>query len=361
MIASAAILTGCASAQNVSVTPPSDGQRLVIYTAHKEEVYRPVIEEFEDQTGIWVDVQAGGTTQMLRRIRQEQSAVTSGKTSQSAAISGTSGAIFPADIMFGGGAENLEAYRDCFAPYHSPLEDKITSSFRSCDGTWTPFTELPIVFIYNSKLVARENAPRSWKDFLDGEWSGQISFADPQKSGTSITILETLKLVNDSQDWGMREEELLEQFAEQLGGHLAAGSGDVPREVASGTRMVGITLEETALKFMAGGSDIGMIYPEEGTSAVPDCVAIVRNAPHEENAKRFADFVIDRPVQKYVETYLFRRSVRTDVNETIRGTNGLSEQDTGTLRILPFDVSGASKDGRDMLEKFLSYMRQENA
>lgn len=49
------------------------------------------------------------------------------------------------------------------------------------------------------------------------------------------------------------------------------------------------------------------------------------------------------------------------MNETIRGTNGLSEQDTGTLRILPFDVSGASKDGRDMLEKFLSYMRQENA
>ena len=139
MIASAAILTGCASAQNVSVTPPSDGQRLVIYTAHKEEVYRPVIEEFEDQTGIWVDVQAGGTTQMLRRIRQEQSAVTSGKTP-------------PADIMFGGGAENLEAYRDCFAPYHSPLEDNISSSFRSSDGTWTPFTELPIVFIYNSKL-----------------------------------------------------------------------------------------------------------------------------------------------------------------------------------------------------------------
>ena len=159
MIASAAILTGCASAQNVSVTPPSDGQRLVIYTAHKEEVYRPVIEEFEDQTGIWVDVQAGGTTQMLRRIRQEQSAL----------ASGTSGTIFPADIMFGGGAENLEAYRDCFAPYHSPLEDNISSSFRSCDGTWTPFTELPIVFIYNSKLVARENAPRSWKDFLDGD------------------------------------------------------------------------------------------------------------------------------------------------------------------------------------------------
>ncbi|MDD6716831.1 MAG: extracellular solute-binding protein [Firmicutes bacterium] len=338
--------------------PPSDEQRLVIYTAHKEEVYRPVIEEFEDQTGIWVDVQAGGTTQMLRRIRQEQSAVTSSKTSRSAV---TSGKTSPADIMFGGGAENLEAYRDCFAPYHSPLEGSISSSFRSPDGTWTPFTELPIVFIYNSKLVAQQNAPRSWKDFLDGKWSGQISFADPQKSGTSITILETLKLVNDTQGWGMREEEVLSQFAEQLGGHLAAGSGDVPGEVASGTRMVGITLEETALKFMAGGSDIGMIYPEEGTSAVPDCVAIVRSAPHEANAKRFVDFVIDRPVQKYTETNLFRRSIRTDVHETIRGTNGLSEQDTGTLHILPFDVPGASEDGHDMLEKFLSYMRQENA
>lgn len=28
--------------------------RLVVYTAHKEEVYQPIVEEFERRTGVWV-------------------------------------------------------------------------------------------------------------------------------------------------------------------------------------------------------------------------------------------------------------------------------------------------------------------
>lgn len=346
ILAAVLVLSGCGGSETAAVSgvsAPSDSQKLTIYTAHKEEVYRPVIEEFEDRTGIWVDVEAGGTTEMLRRIQEEQKAGASG-----------SGA---ADIMFGGGAENLETFRECFESYYSANESALDQNFLSADGSWTPFTELPIVFIYNNKLVSEDDAPKSWREFLDGTWSGKVSFADPEKSGTSITILETLRLVSGEQEWSSGEDELLKDFADGLEGHMAAGSGEVIKEVSSGERMVGITLEETALKEIAKGSDLGMRYPEEGTSAVPDGAAVVQNAPHGENARKFIDFMTDLPVQKYVETNLYRRSVRTDVNEIVRGTAGLDRNVTGDLRVLNFDVKAASEEERQVLERFLEYAR----
>ena len=77
---------------------PDDAMRLVVYTAHKEEVYQPIVEEFERRTGVWVQVVSGGTTELLERIAAEAEAPV-------------------ADVMFGGGVESLESYRELFEPY----------------------------------------------------------------------------------------------------------------------------------------------------------------------------------------------------------------------------------------------------
>ena len=44
---------------------PDETERLVVYTSHKEEVYQPIVEEFERRTGVWVQVVSGGTTELL--------------------------------------------------------------------------------------------------------------------------------------------------------------------------------------------------------------------------------------------------------------------------------------------------------
>ena len=240
--------------------------------------------------------------------------------------------------MFGGGIEMLEAYKDCFQPYQSPLEAKLDPIYISPDHYWTPFTELPIVFIYNSKIVQPESAPHSWQDFLNGSWKGSISFADPSMSGTSYTILETMKDATQ-----LPEEAILTRFCDDLDGHLAKGSGEVLTEVANGDRLVGITLEESALKEIARGSDVGICYPSEGTSAVPDGAAIVKNAPHQENAERFIDFILSDPVQRYTISPLFRRSVRTDLS---------TNDKTVGLRILAFDIEEASERQTKVLQDF---------
>lgn len=45
------LFTGCSQTQEEIYQIPED-KKLVIYTSHKEDVYEPIIKEFEERTGI---------------------------------------------------------------------------------------------------------------------------------------------------------------------------------------------------------------------------------------------------------------------------------------------------------------------
>ncbi len=55
------LLTGCSGKQlsDWSAFIPEEEKRLVIYTSHPRSVYEPVIKEFEERTGLWVQVETG--------------------------------------------------------------------------------------------------------------------------------------------------------------------------------------------------------------------------------------------------------------------------------------------------------------
>ena len=168
-----ALTAGCGKQEDGDEYYLEEDNKLVIYTSHKEEIYGPIIREFEERTGIWVEVVSGGTNELLERIGEEK-----GKNS--------------GDIMFGGGVDSLEAYKDCFVPYRSSQYDQLDQTYASPDDRYTVFSRLPIVIVYNSKLVFPAGTPRSWKELLDSRWKGEIAFADPEKSGSCYTALLTM-------------------------------------------------------------------------------------------------------------------------------------------------------------------------
>lgn len=319
----AVLLNGCSSKEegnDTSVDGPGDNNKLVVYTSHKIEVYGPIIKEFEERTGIWVTVVAGGTNELLEQIEDEKDSPT-------------------CDIMFGGGVENLEAYKDYFMPYTCTECKEIEESYMSTNGCWTAFSSLPIVFVYNNKLVYQTAAPTGWEDLLGDRWKGKIAFADPNTSGSSYTALATMMQIIDKDS-----NQTLREFIEALDGNVLSGSGDVIDAVVKGTRLVGITLEETAMKRIAAGADITMVYPGEGTSAVPDGCAIIKNAQNEENAKQFIEFIISKDVQQYIVDEFDRRSVRRDIKD--------SKEPFENLKVIDFDISKASLNQNEILKQW---------
>lgn len=245
-LAAVLLLSGCGAGADSSGSSfaPAEEDRLVVYTSHKEEVWWPIVREFEERTGIWVDVVTGGTNELLSRIAQEAEAPA-------------------ADVMFGGGVDSLEVYGDCFEPYVCVQQEAIAERYRSEDGLWTPFSALPVVLIYNTKLLSPGEVA-DWADLLQPEFQGKIAFTDPGVSGSCFTGLVTLL-----QAVGGDRDETLRQFARQLEGRELDSSGDILAAVSDGSCWVGVTLEESAWKRVQAGDSIAVVYPGTGPARYP--------------------------------------------------------------------------------------------
>ena len=322
----ALFLSACQKTERTTEYTPDESMRLTIYTSHKEEVYMPIVREFEERTGIWVDVITGGTNELLERIESQQDNV-------------------EADVMFGGGVESLKAYDHCFSPYVVGSSGSIREPHQAEDAVWTPFSALPVVLIYNTKLVSPDKIT-GWSSLSDPIFRGRIAFADPAISGSSFTALATQILAGKSMD------KTLATLAENLQGKTLSSSGDVLNAVVDGSCLVGITLEETALKYIAAGADLAMVYPEEGTSCVPDASAIVKGAPHSENAKRFLDFTVSYEVQQMLSESSYRRPVRSDIPA---GESLLPLQD---IVLVDYDIDWACKNRDVILSDWSFYLKE---
>ena len=312
---------------------PKEEQRLILYTSHKEELWKPIVKEFEERTGIWVEVVSGGTNLLLADIAEKKGEV-------------------DADLFFGGGVESLNAFSDYFIPYEAQGMEKVDSQFRSMDGVWTPFSALPVVLIYNDKLLVPEELA-SWEDLLNPKFKGKIALANPSHSASAFTgLLSFMEAARGKSPFtgdGAEESEILHQIAKQLEGKEYEDSGEVPEAVADGSKLVGITLEETALKYIAKGKNIGIVYPKEGTSVVPDAGAILKGAKHLENAQKFLDFSISEECQEILHKRFHRRSV-------LKSMAGEGQPSLLDIKQLHYDISKVSEERSGILTDWSFYM-----
>ncbi len=317
-------LCGCTAQTPSPPIGPEENQKLTICTSHKQDVWWPIVKEFETRTGIWVEVIEGGTNELLEQLDKGD---------------------IKADIVFGGGVETLDSYADLFAPYTSQHAREILPQYHCESGIWTPFSSLPLVLIYNPKLVV-PGTVSGWADLLNPELEGKIAFADPTVSGSSYTALATLL-----QAIGADTDETLQAFAKNLDGRQLASSGDVVSAVSSGEALVGITIEETALRRIHAGDTLVMVYPRDGTSCVPDGCAIVKGAAHLENAQAFVDFTLSQDVQIFSQEQLFRRSVLTDL---------ANAQEPRSLVQVDYDILWASQNRDKLLMSWQFYFGTED-
>lgn len=288
--AAGAVFTACASAPASAVSAREP--ELVVYTAQEEAVYEPVIKEFQERTGYRVEVREGSSRELQEQLSAQQK---------------EPGQEPEWDVIFGVGIETLEESKGFLQPYKSSSANFINRLFRSPDNSWTSFSALPLVIMYNTNVVTYRELPEGWMSLLEPRWKGRIAFLDPVKSdmysNALVTAVETCQGAEDylPRLMGNLEYRTLDSIS-------AVNSG-----IVDGRYSLGVTLEESAQALRSGGADVDYIYPVEGTSALPDGTAIVKGCSHLQAAEEFLDFTVSRDVQRVLVTDLNRRSVRTDV------------------------------------------------
>ncbi len=296
---------------------------LVVYSPHDADPLQAGLALFEAAyPNIKVEIIAAGTGELLQRVAAESENPL-------------------ADVLWGGGADSLAAFKSYFQPYVCANDDVIAESFKDADDLWIGESPLPMVLFYNKTLVSEEDAPKTWEDLLNPKWKGQIAYASPAKSGSAYTQLCTMIFAQGGPEGGGWD--FVEKFYQNLDGKVQDSSGNCHKLVASGEYAIGVTLEKSAVLY-ADNADVAFVYPQQN-SAVPDGVAIIKNCPNPDNAKLFVDFVTGLECQKDQNVNWKRRPVRNDLEPV--GLAPLSELD-----LTDYDFDWAATEKEAIIEKW---------
>ena len=296
---------------------------LVVYSPHDADPLQAGIALFQAAyPDIKVEYIAAGTGELLQRVAAESENPL-------------------ADVLWGGGADSLAAFKPYFQPYVCANDAVIEEAFKDAEDLWIGESPLPMVLFYNKNLVKAEEAPKGWKDLLDPKWKGKIAYASPAKSGSAYTQLCTMILAEGGPDGGGWD--FVEKFYQNLDGKVQDSSGNCHKLVASGEYAIGVTIEKSAVLY-ADNPDVAFVYPAQN-SAVPDGVAIIKNAPNLDNAKLFVDFVTGLECQKDQNVNWKRRPVRSDLEPV--GLLPLSELD-----LTNYDFDWAANEKEAIIEKW---------
>ena len=111
---------------------------------------------------------------------------------------------------------------------------------------------------------------------------------------------------------------------------------------------VGVALYETAKKRMLAGEHIAVVWPVEGTSAVPDGAAILAGCAHEENAQAFIRFILSEDVQRRVQTEYARESVLTSLCGDVQEDE-----------LCAYDIEWAASHQKDILTRWQMLMQED--
>jgi len=272
---------------------------VVVYTALDEMYSRPVLDGFEQKTGIRVkavyDTEAAKTTGLVNRLIAERDRPR-------------------ADVFWNNEVAQTVVLKKkgVLEPYTSPAADAIPHAFKDQEGYWTGFAARARVIIYNTDLVSEP--PTSILDFLKPEWAGKAAIANPL-FGTTATHAAALFAA-----WGDGRAKAF--FIGMLENETAVlpGNATVRDLVARGQYAWGLTDTDDANGAVEDGFPAKWLLPDQrdgglGTLVIPNSVALVKGGPNPKGGKTLIDYLLSPGVERRLAQ---TRSTQIPLNPAVK-------------------------------------------
>jgi len=183
-------------------------------------------------------------------------------------------------------------------PYTSPSAADIPDEFKDPEGYWTGFAARARIFIVNTDLLPDKTAwPTSYTDLVDPKWKANCGLAKPLTGTTAThgTILFQL----------LGEEEAKAFFDSLLANdpRLLPGNAHLMRMVRKGEFAFGFTDTDDFNVARVEKFPVEAIYPDQaegqpGTIVIPNSVAMIKDCPHPEAAKKLIDYILSTEVEE---------------------------------------------------------------
>jgi iron(III) transport system substrate-binding protein len=299
--------------------------RLAFYTAMDLAFAQRLAKAFEAKfPGIAVHVERSGAERVFTRIDQEYSSN-----------------IRAVDVV------NTADHAHCIvwkrngwlAPYlPEDVARHFGQSYYDPDGFHVTTRILISPLGYNTNVVRREEAPKSFADLLDPKWAGKLVKAHPAYSGTIMNA--TFQIARDL-GW-----DYFEKLAKQRVMQVQSAT-DTPKKISLGERAVMVDgAGYLVIRYKEEGQPVEIVYPEEGTPLAAGPSAVFNAAPNPNAARLFQNWMHSREAQQQIVDDACQYSAhRQTVDKP--GIRKLSD-----IRLMKEDPEGVEKNAEEIKRRY---------
>ncbi len=311
-----------AAAPEPSTAPSASTEPLVVYSGRSEELVQPLIDQFEADSGIEVEVRYDGSAALAATLLEE-------------------GDSTPADVFFSQDAGALGALENAelFEPIDAEQYDRVEPKYSSADGFWVGTSGRARVLVYNPEMVSEAELPDSVLDLTEPEYAGRVAFAPTNASWQSFV---TALRVTEGED-GARA--FLEAFAAndpvdyEKNGEIveAVNSGEVPFGLVNHYYLY----EKAAAA--AGGLEAytarnhSFVADDPGNLINTAGVGVIEGKGDERTAA-FVEFLLSDEAQTAFAEQTYEYPVVEDVTATVDGAPPIEEIDGPDVDLSDLDT-----------------------
>lgn len=258
----------------------AQGTTLTVYSGRSEELVAPLLEQFERETGIEVEVIYGDTTALALTILEE-------------------GENTPADVFFAqdAGALGLLAEAGMLDELPAYIVSDVPERFRSTENLWVGVSGRARVLTYNTENVNPEDLPETIYGLTDPEWAGRIGFAPTNAS--LHAQLTAMRLLDGDKAMQNFVTGLLENEAVQYDGNSAAvaavAAGEIDVALVNHYYMYRLLAENPdapVANYYFPGGDAGSLVNVAGA-------AILNASDAKPLAQQFITYLLSSTAQNY--------------------------------------------------------------
>jgi iron(III) transport system substrate-binding protein len=275
---------GLAAVVLVLLAPACGGEDgdITVYSGRQEDLVEDLFEDFEEATGIKLDVRYGDSAELAATIAEE-------------------GENSPADVFFAQDAGSLGsvATEGLLAELPAETLGAVDERFADPEGHWVGTSGRARVVAYNTNALSEDELPDSIWDFADPEWNGRLGV--PATNASFQAMVTAMRLEEGDE----RTRQWLEEIAANdpliLENNVATleaiAAGEIDAGFVNHYYLYGLLEEEpdapVANHYLASG-DAGALVNVAGAG-------ILGSTDRPEMAQQLVDYLLG-PGQQYFAT-----------------------------------------------------------
>jgi iron(III) transport system substrate-binding protein len=254
--------------------------RLTTYSGRGESLVGPLLERFNEETGIGIDVRYGDSAELALLIDEESENT-------------------PADVFYSQspGASGFLAERDRLAALPDELLERVNERFRGSDGRWVGITGRQRVLVYNSEVLSEDDLPQSVLDVNDEPYAGRVAVAPNNGSFQDfVTALRQVEGDDVARQW-------LTALAE-ADAPTYANNNAIVEAVGRGEVDMGLVNHYYNYRFLEEDPSLpsrNYVFPNNdiGALLIDSTAALTASSADDPDAQRLVEYLLSEDAQRF--------------------------------------------------------------